>query len=211
MNNGFGAAFLKNALQRQNMPRLFAVKDNPSRPAGLVHVNHTLVPASAELQGKILLFKKKRAVDQDVCFRKQTVNFRPMHRGEGFEGIAGIYGNVLSFCVDKGGETRQGLRLAEGFPAAESNSLQKRIFAEFRKNLLNRLLFATLKRMRLRVMTAGAVVRTALHKNGIPKAVPVYNGFVYNSGEPECFCIHKNSPLIAKTCPLWRSKRAGNL
>ena len=102
-------------------------------------------------------------------------------------------------------QLRQRTRLAEGLPAGKRYAAQQRVSCEPAEQLFHRHDRAALKRMRLRVVAARAVVRAALHKHGEAKAGAVDDRVVHNPGNaqrvrgklfPRGLCVlHRAPPL----------------
>ena len=79
--------------------------------------------------------------------------------------------------------------------------------AETGDDLVGIHILAAGKIVRLRVVTAGTGVRTALRKNGKAKARAVYDGIVDQAGDAECSC----SFLLCRAFPGQRAGRKGDL
>ena len=83
---------------------------------------------------------------------------------------------VRFFC-----EVSRSLRLEKRFTAAQSNSIEQRIFFNIRKNGIQLALFSAVRIVCLRVVTSGACMRTALKEYCRAQTCPINDRFSNNS------------------------------
>ena len=154
------------------------LQDNMALEPRCIHIDYPLVAAAAKGKGEIPLLLVKGSIDKNIGCFQQCVYSRFLACLQLFKRIACIDPDIQCFCMKPLGESRQWLRLAERLAAAEGHTGQNWIFCYLPVQGINVRHASAVKRMCLRVMTAWAMMRTALRENRETIAIAIDDGII---------------------------------
>ena len=138
-----------------------------------------LVSASAEKKRKIALGLDIRSVDKRIGFFQQSRNIFIVFRHflQLLIDITRIYKYIFAHFMDLTRKLCKRSGLTERLSARERHACKQSILANLLQDLFSICPCPCVKVMRLRIVTAGAVVRTALRKDHISEARSINDGF----------------------------------
>ena len=169
----------------RHLVQLNLVDDHMAFDKALLHIDNALVPRTSELDIQGLFRHDKRTVDEDVREREQFKELRLFGRKlhQAFVRITCKNHEIESTLLDFSSERDKRSRLIHRIATAERYAIEQRVFLDHRDDgfALNKM--PPFKIMRLRILTARAIVVAPLRKNSQTDSGTVNKRFRLNSSD----------------------------
>ena len=130
-----------------------------------VECNDSLVARPSKRQRHRCQLLHKRPIDKDICFAKQGLPIGVIASEDVFVKIARVSRDSYIPFMARMGDFRKIGRLQKRLAAAEGDAVKQRVLSDLIENFVDSDFITTARVVRMRVVTTGTTMRTALREN----------------------------------------------